>query len=121
MNPYQVLQVNKNATKEQIRKAYRTLARKYHPDANPNNKIAEEKFKEINDAYVILGDETKKREYDRKENKTQSMRTESSYGKKPADKSKQPQRATSARGKSDFKMDRESIHEQFSDFFGFKM
>ena len=121
MNPYQVLQVSQNATPDQIRKAYRALARKYHPDANPNNKAAEEKFKEINDAYVILGDETKKAEYDRKASQEQRAGNTGSYGNKKQEKPKQPQRTTSDRGKSDFKMDRESINKQFGDFFGFKM
>lgn len=63
-NYYQILGVQKNASLEEIKKAYRNLARKYHPDANPNNKQAEEKFKEINEAYEVLSDPEKRAKYD---------------------------------------------------------
>src|SRR5271166_3339525 len=61
---YKALGVDKKAKPEQIRKAYRHLARKYHPDLNPNNKSSEEKFKDIQEAYDILGDEKKRQVYD---------------------------------------------------------
>ena len=50
---YAILGVNKSATQEEIKKAYRKLALKYHPDRNPGDKTAEEKFKEINEAYDV--------------------------------------------------------------------
>ncbi len=61
---YATLGVDRNAKPEQLRKAYRRLARKFHPDVNPGNKAAEEKFKEISEAYDILGDEKKRQIYD---------------------------------------------------------
>ncbi|MCF2618811.1 molecular chaperone DnaJ [Oscillibacter valericigenes] len=61
---YEVLGVQKGATEEEIKKAYKKLARKYHPDMNPGNKEAEEKFKEINEANEVLSDPEKKARYD---------------------------------------------------------
>jgi len=53
---YNVLGVSKNASDEELKRAYRKLAMKYHPDKNPNKKEAEERFKEINEAYAVLRD-----------------------------------------------------------------
>ena len=61
---YEVLGVDKNATEDQIKKAYRTIAIKYHPDRNPGNKEAEEKFKEAAEAYDVLHDPKKREQYD---------------------------------------------------------
>ena len=61
---YDVLGVNKNASPEEVKSAYRKLAVKYHPDKNPNDKIAEDKFKEASEAYGILSDKSKKDNYD---------------------------------------------------------
>ena len=61
---YQILGVPKDATQEQIKKAYRRLARKWHPDINPGNKAAEEQFKKISQAYDGLRDEKKRKIYD---------------------------------------------------------
>ena len=61
---YEVLGIDKSADQDAIKKAYRTLAKKYHPDMNPGDKTAEEKFKEINEAYAVLSDPDKKAKYD---------------------------------------------------------
>lgn len=61
---YAILGVAKNAGKDEIKKAYRSLSMKYHPDRNHGDKIAEDKFKEINEAYSVLSDDNKRREYD---------------------------------------------------------
>ena len=62
---YQVLGVSRNASSEEIKKAYREAAFKYHPDRNAGDAAAEEKFKNINAAYAVLGDEAKRADYDR--------------------------------------------------------
>ena len=61
---YEVLGVAKNASADDLKKAYRVLAKKYHPDANPGDKEAEAKFKEASEAYAILSDNDKRRQYD---------------------------------------------------------
>ena len=61
---YSILGVSKGASQDEIKKAYRALAMKYHPDKNPGDKSAEEKFKEINEAYSVLSDQKKRQQYD---------------------------------------------------------
>ena len=61
---YEVLGVDRSASAEEIKKAYRTLAKKYHPDLNQGDDSAAQKFKEINEAYQVLGDDQKRRQYD---------------------------------------------------------
>lgn len=61
---YEVLGVDRNADEKTIKRAYRKLAKKYHPDTNPGDKQAEQKFKEVTEAYTILTDPQKKKMYD---------------------------------------------------------
>ncbi|WP_312906306.1 DnaJ C-terminal domain-containing protein [Tissierella praeacuta] len=61
---YKILGVDKSSSQDEIKKAYRKLAKKYHPDLHPNDDKAQEKFKEINEAYEVLGDADRKKKYD---------------------------------------------------------
>jgi len=61
---YEVLGVSRDADENEIKKAYRKLAKQYHPDLHPNDKEAEARFKEINEAYAILSDPQKRKQYD---------------------------------------------------------
>lgn len=148
MNPYKVLEVSSNASFEDIRKSYRKLARKYHPDSNPNNKAAEEKFKEINDAYTILSDETKRAEYDNRGSAGEKNRTgKKQNGKAPfgpggpfaqgspfgpgmfgqnpfmnpfGENPLNKERKTERRETEfGYGVDKDSINNQFANFFGF--
>lgn len=62
---YEVLGAERGATQDELKKAYRKLAVKYHPDKNPGDKAAEDKFKELGEAYDVLSDEQKRAAYDR--------------------------------------------------------
>ena len=64
-DPYDVLGVAKNASAKDIKSAFRKLAKKYHPDQNPDDPKAKERFAEANQAYEVVGDETKRGQFDR--------------------------------------------------------
>lgn len=109
---YKILHVEKNASADEIKKSFRKLAKKFHPDANPNNKEAEEAFKEINEAYNILGDENKKARYDL-DMSNQSDSDLNRFSKK---------NTTKERNKSNNKMSAEDFMKTdniFESYFGF--
>ena len=87
MDYYKILGVSEQAEEEQIKQAYRRLAKKYHPDLNPNDSEAEEKFKNVVEAYETLGDTDKRKEYDLKKTKTgDGRKRESTASAKSPDK-----------------------------------
>ncbi len=80
---YKTLGVKRTSTQDEIRKAYRRLARKYHPDVNPGDKSAEEKFKEISEAYDVLSDQKKREVYDNYGTYSETIRDASARGASP--------------------------------------
>ena len=64
-DPYEILGVSRNASQDEIKQAYRLLAKKHHPDRNPGDKSAEQRFKEVHAAYEVLGDAERRAQYDR--------------------------------------------------------
>ena len=83
INYYKILGVSEDADAKEIKAKYRKLAMKYHPDRNPDDKKAEEMFKTVSEAYEILGDENKRKEYDEKrKNKRNSNNSQRFAGKK---------------------------------------
>eukprot|EP01041_Mallomonas_annulata_P029572 gene29572-51593_t len=105
---YKVLEINRNATIEDIKKSYRKLARKYHPDLNTNDKQAEAKFKEINEANEVLSNPENRKKYDK-------------YGKdwKHADQFEQAnqQRGNSNQSRSQQSNSNSYSENDYSDFF----
>lgn len=144
-NPYQILSVPENADETQIRKSFRALAKKYHPDMNPDNPQAEEKFREINEAYEILSDETKRSRLDRELAEAKNSGFHENRERKTAQGGTQRQQ-TNGYGNMDFRkfdnmfeefmgepfrkekkqpnkgaaMDFADVSKSFTDFFGFK-
>src|SRR5947209_2475082 len=106
---YKILGVDKNASQKDIQKAYRKLARQHHPDVNPGDKNAEEKFKEINEANEVLSDPEKRKRYDELD------RYHQQYGRWP---DSGPERASTSRGGRGHTQYRTVNEEDLNDLFG---
>lgn len=108
MDYYSILEVSRDATGEEIKKSYRRLSKKYHPDANPGNAEAEKRFKDISEAYAVLGDQKKRQEYDEK-NLSETKKTEKNGHGTVKKKT----------GASYTGFDPGNLSHQFEQFFGF--
>ncbi|MBU2703388.1 DnaJ-class molecular chaperone [Sporomusaceae bacterium BoRhaA] len=104
---YEVLEVNCNADPSEIKKNYRRLSKKYHPDLNQGNQTAEQRFKDVNEAYAVLSNTERRHEYDRKQG--------AAAEKKPKPSKEQGPKPKFA--KSSF--DVSNISRQFEHYFGF--
>lgn len=102
---YKILGINKKSSEKEIKKAYRKLARKYHPDLNPDDKIAEQKFKEINEANEVLGNPENRKKYD--------IYGENWQHSEAYERANQKQRKRGSQSGSSTNY----THENFSDFF----
>jgi molecular chaperone DnaJ len=111
---YATLGVAKTATADEIKKAYRNLAFKYHPDRNEGDKAAEEKFKEVNAAYSVLGDEVKRRQYDLYGSQDNSSSASQHYGSGYGESGAPYGRTSASSGGSRYGY----TGDPFSDFFG---
>lgn len=108
---YKILNVQENATQDEIKRAYRKLAKKYHPDRNANDDNAKSMFQDVNEAYGILGNEESRAKYDsKKENKKEFNKNENKTS------SKKTSEKNSARSKEECMND---LNNYFENFFGF--
>lgn len=105
---YSVLGVSQSASEDEIKKAYRKLSKKYHPDANPGNKEAEERFIEVSEAYATLEDQEKRKAYDKTLEKDVQ-------GEKAGKANKASRGNTASPADINFS----NMEEQFAQFFGF--
>ena len=106
-NFYDILGISQNASGEEIKKAYRRLSKKYHPDANPGDKEAAEHFARVAEAYAVLQDPEKRRKYDLSLQKKSQNPFRENSGKRAA---------ASGKGGIDFG----DLESRFSQFFGFR-
>lgn len=141
VNHYTILGVKETATQEEVKKSYRVLAKKYHPDTNPNNTESDRKFKDIGEAYEILGDEAKRAEYNKTlhgQPKGQGFTAQGNRQKKqekpgpmnPKDFMNfgmnfesfmgEPFQKKTNNENSNKQVDFSNVNQQFSNFFGFQ-
>ena len=119
MTYYEVLGVDRNATKKEIKKAYRKLARKWHPDLNQDNlKVAEDKMTQINVAYSVLSDDVARIDYDKKLDAQSARKTQGKTKAEPKTSAKtKAEKKTS--GASTANIDFQNLNENFAAFWGF--
>ena len=108
-NYYDILAVKKDASQEEIKKSYRKLSKQYHPDLNPNNKEAEIRFREITEAYAVLGNQDARTEYNAK--------LHTADGNKDFQKPEKPKADRPQYSSEEFNIG--DVGRQFEKFFGF--
>ena len=109
---YKILNISTEATKDEIKKSFRTLAKKYHPDRNPNDKEALRKFQDVNEAYEVLSKEDSRKKYDQERNKFKNSNNRETNNK--------AKRANSSNNKYQDKGESiENLNKYFESFFGF--
>lgn len=109
-NYYNVLGVSQTATEEELKSAYRKLAKRYHPDSHPNDAECEIRFREINEAYNVLGDPLKRKKYDEENCRNKSGEMSGQH---------KEQREQGGQKKGSSQVDFENIYRNFEQFFGF--
>jgi len=109
---YKILEVTNTATADEIKKSYRRLAKKYHPDANPGDSAAEVQFKKISEAYETLSDEMKRSDYDRRTGSSQNTDTHKNTQTKTTSRSPYTRKSFDPK-------DFARSGDVFEDFFGF--
>src|SRR5580693_5768152 len=112
---YQILGVPRNASDEEIKKAFRKLARRYHPDVAKDKKAAEEKFKEINEAYEVLGDPENRKKYDELGS---NWRDGTDFQPPPGWQQGRARGAPFSEGSFEFRFDGTGFSDFFEQFFG---
>ena len=117
MNYYEILGVDRNVSPKDLKKAYKKLAKKWHPDLNRDNlKVAEEKMRAINIAYDTLSDEVARIDYNKKLDSESSTQKKSA---RPGSTTAQAKKTTARTSTTSGKVDFNDIHASFESFFGF--
>lgn len=120
MNHYEVLGVDRNVSPKDLKKAYKKLAKKWHPDLNRDNlKVAEEKMRDINIAYDTLSDEVKRLDYDKKLDASAKTQTQTGSRRKTSSNFAHQHTRKQTSAKTATNVDFDDIHQSFESFFGF--
>lgn len=114
---YKILGVSENADKDQLKKAFRQLAKKYHPDRNKDDESAKNKFQEVNEAYNVLSNESSRKEYDEKRAAFNNKKSNQDFRGNGKSSNKKENKSTgNARSKEEAMAD---LNNYFANFFGF--
>lgn len=118
IDPYSILGVTKSASQDEIKKAYKKLAKKYHPDLNPGNKEAEKKFKEVQEANNFIGDEKSRAMFDRGETDEQKQHAYEEFMKNQGQRRRSYQHAQEGTGRYSYSFGEDFDDDIFANIFG---